>query len=79
MASNSTSNRPSVKNNGGFPRVKHEVGANQATFSLNEETVLIWRRALLIKYFQELGNNYNTNVNWGDFDNKSSSITIDDE
>lgn len=53
-------------------------GGNQSTFKCDELSILIWRRILLTRYFQKLGEYENTDIKWKDFD-KSGLITVNDE
>lgn len=52
---------------------------NQAMFKLNKMPMLLWRRALLVRYYKILGDETNTKVKWCDYDSKSKIITINDE
>ena len=51
----------------------------QITFDLDQRSVLYWRRALLLRYYLDLGNNENTSIEWLDFDTKSVLLEIHDE
>lgn len=51
----------------------------QASFVCDIESILIWRRICLIRYYQILGAFDNADVKWQDFDKKSSIITTQDE
>ena len=58
----------------------HETRDNkQITFDLSKQTILYWRRALLIRYFINLGKNDNVNIEWLDFDKKSSPLHLKEE
>lgn len=46
---------------------------------LNRDSIYLWRRALLIRYYKILGNEAITNVKWTDYDSKSKIITVSDE
>lgn len=55
-------------------------GDNQHTFKFTDKnTVLIWRRILMIRYFNKLGADKNCNITWKDFDIKNRPITLSDE
>ena len=57
----------------------YSKNSNQATLKLTRESILLWRRALLLRYFKILGNEKNINVKWTDYDSKSKIITVSDE
>lgn len=59
--------------------ITHGKNSNQATFKLNENSILLWRRVLLIRYYQILGGESNVDVKWCDFDAKQNVITCSDE
>jgi arabinogalactan endo-1,4-beta-galactosidase len=40
----------------------------QITFELDKRSVLYWRRALLLRYFVQLGNETNFSIEWIDSD-----------
>ncbi|CAG2224328.1 unnamed protein product [Mytilus edulis] len=73
------SNSPEAPRSSKSPIHQIVRGKSQATFKLNKDTLLLWRRALLIRYFKILGDNPNYDVKWKDFDIKSKSININDE
>ncbi|CAG2221443.1 unnamed protein product [Mytilus edulis] len=73
------SNSPEAPRSSKSPIHQIVRGKSQATFKLNKDTLLLWRRALLIRYFKILGDDPNYDVKWKDFDIKSKSININDE
>lgn len=73
------SNSPEAPRSSKIPIHQTVRGKSQATFKLNKDTILLWRRALLIRYFKLLGDDPNYEVKWKDFYIKSKSITIYDE
>ena len=52
---------------------------NQATCRLNKDSVLLWRRILLRRYYLEIGSDSTIPVNWVDSDEKRNVIEIHDE
>lgn len=54
-------------------------GNNQFTYKLDKTSVLVWRRALLVRYFNVLGKEENCNIAWKDFDTKNRVIVLSDE
>lgn len=69
----------STRSKTGATSIKHTPGSNQASFDLKDNNIFLWRRALLVRYFQILGNNNQTKVQWNDFDQKSKPLEIPDE
>lgn len=52
----------------------------QATIKLGGESyTILWRRALLIRYYKILGNEENASIKWTDYDSKNIVITVSDE
>lgn len=61
------------------PPSKTTKGNDQSTFKLDKHSIIVWRRILLVRYFQILGEAENVNIQWKDFDSKSRLIIINDE
>ncbi|CAG2210744.1 unnamed protein product [Mytilus edulis] len=59
--------------------INFSKSSNQASFKLNKDSVLVWRRALLTRYFIDLWNETKADVKWTDHDEKSRVVTINDE
>ena len=53
--------------------------SKQVTFDLTKISVLYWRRALLLRYFLNLGSKTEFNVIWEDSDKKNNQIILKDE
>ena len=79
MAEGSPESKNTRSKNGRYPLVNHAKGSNQASFNLTKETVFLWRRALLVRYYKILDKEENTKVKWYDYDRNSKQITISDE
>nr|CAG2257166.1 unnamed protein product [Mytilus edulis] len=73
----------STKKGGNSPHkdghINFSKSSNQASFKLNKDSVLVWRRALLTRYFIDLGNETKADVKWTDHDEKARVVTINDE
>ena len=59
--------------------VKNTRDIKQITFELNKRSVLFWRRALLFRYYVELGKKSNIHVEWVDSDKKQNPLLLNDE
>ena len=53
--------------------------AKQVTFELNKQSVLYWRRTLLLRYFVDLGQDSQINIEWEDSDKKKNVLLLKDE
>ena len=61
------------------PPTCSKMANNQFTLKIDKYSILVWRRILLIRYFNLLGKESNTDIKWKDFDLKSKIITVSDE
>ena len=52
---------------------------NQFTLKIDKLSILVWRRILLVRYYNLLGKENNSDIKWKDFDLKSKIITVSDE
>jgi len=60
-------------------KVELKADSKQITFKVNKSSVLIWRRILLLRYFNKLGESVEANVSWSDYDNKCKRIVLHDD
>ena len=51
----------------------------QITFELDKRSVLYWRRALLLRYFVQLGNETDFSIEWIDSDKAHNTLNLNDE
>ena len=59
--------------------VEPKTDPKQITFKLNTQSVLLWRRTFLLRYFLNLGEYHNTDVKWTDYDTKNHRLELNDE
>lgn len=60
-------------------KIEDKIDPKQITFKVNKQSVLIWRRVLLLRYFLKLGDNDDIHVSWSDYDIKNKKVMIQDE
>lgn len=72
-------NKASSNSPGKNGDIQFNKKANQATLKLNNTSVLVWRRALIQRYFKILGDEENIQVKWCDFDHACRPTTINDD
>jgi hypothetical protein len=79
MAANSTEQRKGKTN--GEHGINYTQGANQTTFKCSDISLILWRRAFIVRYFhfQIIGENSNILIKWTDFDEKTKAVTINDD
>jgi hypothetical protein len=57
MAANSTEQKKGKTN--GEHGINYTQGANQTTFKCSDISLILWRRAFIVRYFQTIGENSN--------------------
>ena len=65
MAANSTEQKKGKTN--GEHGINYTQGANQTTFKGSDISLILWRRAFIVRYFQIIGENSNILIKWTDF------------
>lgn len=62
------------------PKVKPITkGDNQKSFTSNKQCMILWRRALLLRYYKTLGEIDNYLVQWNDVDTDKNALSLHDE
>lgn len=59
--------------------IETKIDPKQVTFNLSSNSVLIWRRLLLLRYYIGLGSHDLCHVKWVDYDKKNRIIVLNDE
>jgi len=59
--------------------IQNTCDEKQITFDLDKKSIWYWRRALLIRYFIDLGKNELVHINWSDYDKSSKVLLLKDE
>lgn len=61
------------------PKVHNTADPKQKTFTISKAEIPYWRRVLITRYYNFLGQFSDVNVNWSDYDKTNNIIEIDDE
>lgn len=56
--------------------VELKIDPKQISFRPNKQSIVLWRRLLLLRYFIKLGESDDINVNWTDYDIKCKKILL---
>jgi hypothetical protein len=59
--------------------VQNTLDVKQIMFDLNNKSVWYWRRALLLKYYIDLGKQESVHITWLDYDKSPNEIVLHDE
>ncbi|CAG2245138.1 unnamed protein product [Mytilus edulis] len=58
---------------------QYTPGSNQGSFSLTNDSIFLWRRALIVRYITINGTDPSSRIVWNDYDRRSQILQISDE
>ncbi|CAC5420274.1 unnamed protein product [Mytilus coruscus] len=58
---------------------QYTPGSNQGSFTVTNESLFLWRRALIVRYIKISGNDPSTRIVWNDYERRSQILQISDD